>query len=363
MWQQYRESTAHMTYATLDGMRGAAALLVVLFHEGFWFEHALVPKAYLAVDIFFCLSGFVIAHAYSEKLKGGLPLRQFVMIRLVRLYPLYLLGTVLGLARLLGQIQMHHPSAPSLENFTLSTVLGIFFLPSTSPRGDLYPANTVAWSLAFEIVVNICYAALAPRLTFVRLVILTVVSALGLCIFATQHGSAEMGPFWADFVGAAFRASATFLTGVLVHEVGRKGDAIKLPPAIILILLVAFLSAPINGYAWFDLAFCLVVAPLLVFLATRTEPGPQETRLYLFLGMISYPVYMIHMPMVSAVGAFLNRIPASAAFLAAMSLFFFVALAALVDRFYDRPIRAALRHRFLAASRVGSERRGEAGVT
>ena len=80
-------------YLTLDGMRGAAAIAVALFH----FRVDLAPNAYLAVDFFFALSGFVLAKAYTERLRQVASVGRFMMTRVVRLYPMVLVGSALGL--------------------------------------------------------------------------------------------------------------------------------------------------------------------------------------------------------------------------------------------------------------------------
>src|ERR1700761_1914630 len=82
-------------FETLDGLRGIAALAVVLYHLPLPL-HALAPRGYLAVDLFFLMSGFVVAAAYEERLLSGLSTAAFALVRLKRLWPLYGLGVVLG---------------------------------------------------------------------------------------------------------------------------------------------------------------------------------------------------------------------------------------------------------------------------
>src|ERR1700712_1409072 len=85
-------------YHTLDALRGLAAIAVVGFHiSQVKLEPVLVPYGYLAVDFFFVLSGAVVAHAYEKQLRAGLSWQAFFVKRVIRLYPLALLGTALGL--------------------------------------------------------------------------------------------------------------------------------------------------------------------------------------------------------------------------------------------------------------------------
>jgi peptidoglycan/LPS O-acetylase OafA/YrhL len=99
-------------FVLLDGLRGVAALAVVVTHALYFFPPT--PMAYLAVDFFFMLSGFVLAHAYGERLRQGMTAGRFMAIRLIRLYPLYALGSALYLPFLWRGI----------ESGTISTIAG-----------------------------------------------------------------------------------------------------------------------------------------------------------------------------------------------------------------------------------------------
>ena len=89
-------------YLILDGLRGVAAVMVVLFHicEAYKPEHPLtqlINHGYLAVDFFFLLSGFVIAYAYDDRWQA-MGLRDFFKRRLIRLQPMVVMGMVVGAA-------------------------------------------------------------------------------------------------------------------------------------------------------------------------------------------------------------------------------------------------------------------------
>ncbi|WP_044531373.1 acyltransferase family protein, partial [Herbaspirillum sp. B65] len=74
-------------FLTLDGFRGIAAILVVLRHTTPYFGDNPFFSSYLAVDLFFLLSGAVVARSYEHRLQQDMSLRQFMWIRLLRLYP------------------------------------------------------------------------------------------------------------------------------------------------------------------------------------------------------------------------------------------------------------------------------------
>jgi peptidoglycan/LPS O-acetylase OafA/YrhL len=169
------------SFVILDGLRGIAAAAVVSVHARLFFHSVaaygsvpdaagLLPttgplsEAYLAVDFFFILSGFVLAHAYGEKLKDGMSLWRFMGIRLIRLYPLHLLALSLALWPYLTL------RATSLHAGTIAVQMltALFFLPSpaTDGEGSLFPMNGPVWSLLFELIANGLFALLIPLLTF-----------------------------------------------------------------------------------------------------------------------------------------------------------------------------------------------------
>ena len=98
-------------FHTLDGLRGVAALFVAMRHTNL-FHRAGIHGGYLAVDLFFVLSGFVIAHAYERRLASGLSVGRFMAARYLRLWPVYVLGAALGLIAAL----MH--ALPGKDNLT-----------------------------------------------------------------------------------------------------------------------------------------------------------------------------------------------------------------------------------------------------
>ena len=112
-------------------------------------------ESYLAVDVFFVLSGVVIAQAYGQRLLSTMSFRRFMWIRLVRIMPLYLLGTTISvIAGLLGLMNFGPPAM-----FAYFVVFGVFMLPNPGIGTiDVYPLNNPAWSLPLELTTNFVYA-------------------------------------------------------------------------------------------------------------------------------------------------------------------------------------------------------------
>jgi peptidoglycan/LPS O-acetylase OafA/YrhL len=88
-------------FITLDAMRGVAAISVMMFHYLSGTSLHVFTQDYYAVDFFFCLSGIILAHLYETKIVNGMSFSQYMERRLIRLYPFYFLGFVLGIALLM----------------------------------------------------------------------------------------------------------------------------------------------------------------------------------------------------------------------------------------------------------------------
>ena len=164
-------------FCTLDGIRGLAAILVAMSHTLPFLRPATLDEAHLAVDIFFLLSGVVLANAYEERLLSGLGVWRFAMIRAVRLYPLYALGCLITVIAALAGIRADIPP----EDLLLFVALAVFLLPNPFMGNDqIFPLNGPSWTLFFEMLANMYYAVVIHSLTTRHLVTIMLVSALGL---------------------------------------------------------------------------------------------------------------------------------------------------------------------------------------
>ena len=137
----------------LDGMRGVAAFAVMMMHFTNNLPTPLFKTAYLAVDLFFILSGFVIAHSYNEALlSGSMKFLEFFKRRLIRLYPMFFIGLVIGAASLHWAKQWGETHY-SLQNIVFASLCNIFFIPyfNNIDGGHIFPLDDPAWSLFFGV--------------------------------------------------------------------------------------------------------------------------------------------------------------------------------------------------------------------
>ena len=297
-------------FITLDGTRGIAALCVMLFH----FTHngmatdVLFPNAVAAVDYFLCLSGFVLASSYDGRLGNGMKAGEFMKRRFIRLYPMYLLGFLLGLA-----LEILAPTLPrDWGQLSLSAGMALIFLPSLAPFGQrvgnlsvpdfAFPFNTPAWSLFFELAVNWIYAVAQP--TTKALLVLVSISFVGLAQSLYFHGVAP-GFTVQSLAGGVPRTLFFFFSGVLIFRFWRHFPP-RLPafwPILSCAAVAMICALPFNKYTYLAGTFTI---PTLVWSAARAPETQFEKRIYSWLGEISYSIYAIHFPVVLALQALTN---------------------------------------------------------
>jgi len=348
-------STSRSKFAVLDGMRGIAALFVVVGHTGdLW--GITFPRSYLAVDLFFILSGFVIAHAYDRKLAtGSLTALAFMKVRLIRLYPVYFLSIVVCVAVLLleGRDNSLSKVAPPHE-FVTMTALSLLFLPSVlTGNFSVFPLNFPYWSLAWELFFNAVYAVIHPWLTRRALVLLVALAAVFLTYCSFKNGGLGTGFLWGlkSVVTGCARCLFGIFMGVLVYRhvrVGRFSSALwsRAVPIAIVCLVLASPATP--GIDWLvEILVVTMLFPLCVALGGQPSQGRFEGVL-LFLGSASYPIYVLHKPLGDLTHlAFNGRVDLAsmAPWAGAVFVAVLVTLTVWLERVYDLPVRRMLTQR------------------
>lgn len=134
---------------SLDGLRGLAALLVAVYHLPFIFGFK-VTHAYLAVDFFFILSGWVMAHSYEERIRLGMPFRVFLHNRFARLYPLCAVALVAALA-----VTVIKSRIGTIPANIACFVPNALMLPCLQDGVSTFPLNGPSWSIFVEVCINL----------------------------------------------------------------------------------------------------------------------------------------------------------------------------------------------------------------
>lgn len=290
-------------YLTLDGLRGLVAISVLFFHI-VWQNGlgSLSPHGYLGVDFFFALSGFVIAIAYDARLQQGMGFKQFMIVRLRRLYPLFALGMALSAAVFI--LRMLPKGEFNTSEFVFASLNAFLISPFGRVEGNdyLFPFNSPAWSLFFEVAINAVYALAVTYLTLPRLLGVLAASAVAAIVMVTYHGSFDVGDSSSELFEGAIRVTFSFSGGVLLGRLMMAGRLRNMPtvsPALLSVVLLAIFLFPVTRFNFiFELVGVLLVFPLIVMLGAVREPSSRFEALAKFSGLISYPLYITHMPVV-----------------------------------------------------------------
>ena len=346
-------STGKDRLESLDLLRGLAALAILALHFPWPDGAGPLPRAYLGVDLFFTLSGFVIAYSYQHRLESGMPVGRYLLARLIRLYPLYMLATLLGAAEVAARL-LYRGEPDGFGSLGAALATAMFFLPtplewSGWPRA-FFPLNFFAWSLFLELVVNVVYGLVAMRLSNRLLGALIAAGAALLVLAATQAGTVNVGAEWATAHWAFGRALFAFFAGVALFRWREHLPLPALPAWLVGALLVASFAAPVGWPPGYDLACIFLLYPLLVAAAAHATGGSAMRAISLRLGFVSYPVYVLQMPLLHLLIEALDQIgfrQADSILIGLVAQFaFVVSIATAIALGFDSPVRAWLKHRF-----------------
>jgi peptidoglycan/LPS O-acetylase OafA/YrhL len=322
-------------------------MMVVIVHCGVLWGGWRPASAYLAVDLFFLLSGFVLEHAYGRRFAGGMTAYGFMKARVIRLYPLYLLGLAMGFAVII----LVKPW-PGMFARALPAAL---MLPTPTSDGAVYPFNQPAWSLFVELLLNMMFALLWRRLRPGSLAAITLLSGVLFAWSILHKGNADLGSSTFTLLASLPRGIFSFFAGVWLYRLHRGQRRLSFAGLILpLFFVFALLVKPGNFRSLYDLLFIFLVCPLLVYGGSVFDPPQRYIPVYRFLGLISYPVYILHYPMVLFVreAARHLQLPVAIAFQIGMVVLW-AGISWIAAVKFDRPARTALSRAWGTSSALG----------
>lgn len=366
----FSDSKPH--YALLDGLRGVAAMLVVWYHvfEGFQFAGNkpvidFINHGYLAVDFFFMLSGFVIGYAYDDRWGKSLTTDGFFRRRLIRLHPMVMLGALIGaISFLLTGMERWDGTHSTLLLTLIALICSWLMIPAlpgmqrdVRGNGEMFPLNGPCWSLFFEYIGNILYALIIRRLSTRILAWLTALLCCALTWFAVtnQSGYGSIGVGWTvdttNLLGGTLRMLCPFTIGMLMSRVFKPIKKVRGAFWICTIILLVLFHVPfidggtpmsLNGI--FEAACIICIFPIIVWTgASGTTTDNTSRRICRFLGDISFPLYIVHYPLMYAFYMWLIKTElytfSETWPIAISTMACSICIAWLSLRFYDEPIR------------------------
>lgn len=369
-------------YALLDGLRGVAALLVVIYHifEGFAFAEttngegsgliSTLNHGHIAVDFFFILSGFVISYAYDDRWQK-MTLGGFFKRRLIRLHPMLVMGAVIGtITFLIGGREQWDGTVTPIGGVALALLLTALMIPAlpgsmheVRGNGEMFPLNGPQWSLFFEYIGNIIYALIIRRLsTRLLAVLVALLATLHTWIFVWNlSGYDSVGIGWTidtiNFWGGLVRMLFPFTVGMLLARTF-KPRKIKYAFWICSAILLATFAVPyiasegaLSMNSLYEVVCIAFVFPIIVWLGACGTAEGSTGRISGLLGDLSYPLYIVHYPVMYLFYAWLidkhfysfEDTLLMPAIVVAVS----IALAYVCLKLYDEPVRKWLAHKFM----------------
>ena len=282
----------------LTSLRFWAALWVVLFHyrtyaDGWGFAASLLGKGYLGVDFFFVLSGFVLAHVYGREFSAGTYRHsRFLVKRIARVYPMHIVMlaffVVLALAApAIGLV------LDSVERYNFSQILAqVFLVHAWVGTGETF--NYPSWSISAEFFAYLSFPVVMLLANRPRLM-----AGLGLAavfgwyfgaILVTGKPSTWLNDWQIMRIMPEFLLGAGLRQLMAVTRIPILDRWLATPVMAVIVIALALIDAP----DW------LMIAALIALLAAAAErarsgiSGLLESPFSLYLGEISYALYMVH---------------------------------------------------------------------
>lgn len=381
-------------YEILDGLRGVAAIIVLLYHHFEEFGPGITSfHGYLAVDFFFILSGFVVGYAYDDRWKSinnpnGMTLSDFFKRRLIRLHPMLLFGMFFGLlmfyfgagSNLPTIMQSHWPT------ILISFVFAILLIPvpkmfDVRGWGEVNSFNGNSWTLGFEYLANILYALFIRHLgktmlTFLVIffAILTIGMGLGFDFFGIMNTRPDYQPI-GTFIGGWdmnpdqlllgwIRLLYPFFAGLLLSRIMANSKSSQNSNSLLnrhgfliasvclsVILLMPYIGSqdqPLyNGV--YEIMCILIAFPAIVYMGAKGMVSGKIHSFCKWLGDISYPLYITHSPIIFTlcIGWKANNpeaTPDQIVFVCCCSIILSLMVAWASLKLWDEPVRKWLRN-------------------
>lgn len=291
----------------LDGLRIIAASAVVILHYSDYFKdtpagHFMVEHTWhfnLFVDLFFVVSGYVIASQYFGRVADAASIIRFLWRRIARIYPLHLatLAFYVALAGALhfGVARTDNPARYPLSDLPAQLLLLHAFV------GERLTFNFPSWSLSAEMFCYLLFPAvvLLARRRREAILALVVLTALANSLWAAAAGTAP----WGDWInqGGAFRALPAFNLGIACYLFR---DRIARWPALPGVLAAALAAFVVLGHL-LPVMTGLIAIYAIAVLAIQADCAGRETLLSR-LGFdrwssLTYSCYMLHIPVATVV--------------------------------------------------------------
>lgn len=341
-------------FEILDGLRGIAAIAVVIFHfmEFVYpdYRDNFIAHSYLAVDFFFCLSGFVIAYAYDNRI-DKIGVLSFLKLRLIRLHPMVVCGAIIGLFTFILDPFSNLFAQYGGTNTFLMFLSAAFMIPFPVVHEryfNIFHLNPPTWSLFWEYLANVIYVFLLVKIKNKILWLLLAIAGIILIYTSFHFKNLAVGWGGENFWGGGARIFFSFIAGMLIYRSNWILKSSLSFAALSGILLIIFMIPFPDQANWYlDPIIVILIFPLLVSLGAGAKLTPLFTNSCKFLGDISYPLYIIHYPFLWLFLSYIEAYKPSLMqmdIIAATATAFLIVSAYFVLKYIDAPLRRILKN-------------------
>ncbi len=315
-----------MKFKSLEAFRGLAALFVILFHSLFTTSTLSYFRinSQIFVDFFFILSGFIISYAYLSRVsKRQVLAKEFFLKRVFRLYPLHLFMLSIWLVYILLKHLAFTYQIGGKDPFETHSVLSFFqhlFLVQSWGTGNIMSWNVPSWSVSVEM--------MAYTLFFIFVIVVSKISNIGKLLlsllfvllfkFLLYSSSLHLDDFAfllnglsAFFMGIIVYLLYTYKLTTSISVLFANIIEVTLLTSIFLILNSGTSSTlMINGIQ--------VIFAITIYIFAVQEKGIVskilQHKIFQYLGLLSYSIYMIHAIVVEMTGhifEYILKVPAT----------------------------------------------------
>lgn len=293
---------------SLDTLRGLAALAVCISHGTPIFGlDKIIHHAYLSVDFFFALSGFILVNRYQAMIEGNnekpaINFSQFAIIRLARLYPLYFFAYVIGAAFILLKLLANNNFSLGISQFIGSSLFGALALPyfatdNLNSESPVFPFATQAWSIFWEFCVSGAFFFWVTN-GKKHIKPIALLCFIALACFTIPDKTIDGGWQTYNFPIGGLRAFFSFSMGIICAQYLAHKKPKKLPMTYFgyfaFIIAAYYMAFERNTFVFVELFLVSIIFPIVIIGISQSNSPIFNNAIGDWLGGISYSVYLLH---------------------------------------------------------------------
>ena len=310
---EVKENKQHLY--SLDFLRGVAAYIVIFWHWkmlfyvnntkplidskdlpfydffSIFYNHGL-----LAVEFFFCLSGFIFFYYFKSKVvQGGLSAKDFAVDRISRIYPLHITTFVIVAVLQYASLKSSGYYLAFIYNDAYHAFLNIFMLHAWGLESG-FSYNAPSWSISIESLLYLMFFALLKVRAPKSILVVTMV-ILGAFLYPYSY-NLSVGIF-SFFIGGTLAMGYEWISRKLTKNLMLAISLLSLSVGLSVLIYRSEFNALLVAALFF--------APIILTFVSISAIAPTFLKRFKFLGDISYSIYLIHFPIMILASIFINK--------------------------------------------------------